>query len=228
MYSFFVVNKKPVIFGTQRFCALFSTSNTYDWSARVPITWGGRSGPSHLVAVVGSVAPPEKLDSRGGKRGRGFGRAWGRMDNRRLTREEGEVLSDSEAGAQASGGDPPEGGDLATLHQLLVKTLQTQEREALKQDQRWKGVQIQLNQLRDDVDADRRRQPPPPPGLQLGGLPFPTGGCSGSPSSSSSSSGSTSCGSTSGGSRSCSSSTGSHGTCTSGTSDLVQGCDPQV
>ena len=142
---FFVVNKKPVIFGTQRFCALFFPSNTNDWYARVPMTWGGRSGPSHLVAVVGSVAPPEKLDSRGGKRGRGFGRAWGRMDNRRLTREEGEVLSDSEAGAQASGGDQPEGGDLATLHQLLVKTLQTQEREALKQDQRWKGVQIQLH-----------------------------------------------------------------------------------
>ena len=178
---FFVVNKKPVIFGTQRFCALFFPSNTNDWYARVPMTWGGRSGPSHLVAVVGSVAPPEKLDSRGGKRGRGFGRAWGRMDNRRLTREEGEVLSDSEAGAQASGGDQPEGGDLATLHQLLVKTLQTQEREALKQDQRWKGVQIQLNQLRDDVDADRRRQPPPPPGLQLGGFHFPLGGAPAAP-----------------------------------------------
>ena len=131
------------------------------------------------------MAPPEKLDGRGGKRGRGFGRGWGRMDNLRLTREgteqEGEVLSDSEAGAQASGGDQPEGCDLATLHQLLVKTLQTQEREALKQEQRWNGVQIQLNQLRDDVEADRGRQPPPPPGLQLGGFHFPLGGAPAAP-----------------------------------------------
>ncbi len=57
---------------------------------------------------------------------------------------------------------------------LLVKTLQTQEKEALKQEQRWRGVQIQLNQLRDDVDAERRR--PPVPVLQPGDPHLPLGG----------------------------------------------------
>lgn len=137
------------------------------------------------------MAPSEKLERRGGRRGRagmrgrGYGRAWGRMECPRLTRdeeeEEEEVQSDGEAGAQASGGDQPEGCDLATLHQLLVKTLQTQEREALKQEQRWNGVQIQLNRLRDDVDADRRRPPLPPPGPQPGGLHFPLGGAPAAP-----------------------------------------------
>ncbi|XP_075875892.1 uncharacterized protein LOC142884266 [Nelusetta ayraudi] len=47
-----------------------------------------------------------------------------------------------------------------------MRTLQTQEREAMKQEQRSKGVQVQLNQLREDVDADRRRPPQPPPQQQ--------------------------------------------------------------
>ncbi len=88
--------------------------------------------------------------------------------------EEVEVRSDDEARTQAAGGAQPEGCDLATLHQLLVKTLQTQEKEALKQEQRWRGVQIQLNQLRDDVDAERRR--PPVPVLQPGDPHLPLGG----------------------------------------------------
>ncbi|CAL8292678.1 unnamed protein product [Arctogadus glacialis] len=57
---------------------------------------------------------------------------------------------------QASGGDPPEGSDLTAVRRLL-------EREASKQEQRWRSVQMQLNQLREDVEADRRPSPAPDP-----------------------------------------------------------------
>ncbi|CAL8372853.1 unnamed protein product [Arctogadus glacialis] len=57
---------------------------------------------------------------------------------------------------QASGGDPPEGSDLTPVRRLL-------EREASKQEQRWRSVQMQLNQLREDVEADRRPSSAPDP-----------------------------------------------------------------
>ncbi|CAL8388876.1 unnamed protein product [Boreogadus saida] len=57
---------------------------------------------------------------------------------------------------QASGGDPLEGSDLAAVRRLL-------EREASKQGQRWRSVYMQLNQLREDVEADRRPSPAPGP-----------------------------------------------------------------
>ncbi|CAL8333361.1 unnamed protein product [Arctogadus glacialis] len=45
---------------------------------------------------------------------------------------------------QASGGDPPEESDLTVVRRLF-------EREASKQEQRWRSVQMQLNQLREDA-----------------------------------------------------------------------------
>ena len=54
----------------------------------------------------------------------------------------------------AVGGEPDEDAgtgrdpgllDLSSLYSLLQKTLQTQEREAFKQEQRWRSVQMQLN-----------------------------------------------------------------------------------
>ena len=60
-------------------------------------------------------------------------------------------------------------GDIAGLYTLLEKTLKSQERDASKQEQRWRSVQIQLNQLRDDVEQNRpprQASPPPQQGLQ--------------------------------------------------------------
>ena len=69
---------------------------------------------------------------------------------------------------QASGGDPPEESDLAAVRRLF-------EREASKQEQRWRSVQMQLNQLREDVEADRRPSsaPDPAPAPALAHAPAP-------------------------------------------------------
>jgi hypothetical protein len=37
------------------------------------------------------------------------------------------------------------------------------EREASKQEQHWRSVHMQLNQLKEDVEADRRSSPAPDP-----------------------------------------------------------------
>lgn len=53
-------------------------------------------------------------------------------------------------------------GDVAGLYTLLAKTLKSQERDASKQEQRWRSVQIQLNQLREDVEQNRPLRPASP------------------------------------------------------------------
>ena len=65
---------------------------------------------------------------------------------------------------QASGGDPLEGSDLAAVRRIL-------EREASKQEQHWRSVHMQLNQLKEDVEADRRSSPAPDPAPALAPAP---------------------------------------------------------
>ena len=68
--------------------------------------------------------------------------------------EEGAVGGEPEEDA-GTGRDP---GllDLSSLYSLLQKTLQTQECEAFKQEQRWQSVQMQLNNVHDELGRDRR------------------------------------------------------------------------
>ena len=47
--------------------------------------------------------------------------------------------------------------NMATLYSLLQKTLQNQEHEANKQEQRWRSVQVQLNNVRDELEGERGR-----------------------------------------------------------------------
>ncbi|KAL2092969.1 hypothetical protein ACEWY4_010281 [Coilia grayii] len=74
----------------------------------------------------------------------------------------------------------PGGTDLAGLYALLHKTVKAQEREAFRQEQRWRSVQIHLNQFRDEFKAERRIGPwqpqgpdVPPPGPPQAGLGQP-------------------------------------------------------
>ena len=47
--------------------------------------------------------------------------------------------------------------NMVSLYSLLQKTLQSQERQAYKQEQRWHSVQVQLNNVRDELEGERRR-----------------------------------------------------------------------
>ncbi|CAL8270260.1 unnamed protein product [Arctogadus glacialis] len=67
-----------------------------------------------------------------------------------------EMEEDGHGEDQASSGDPLEGSDLAAVRRLL-------EQEASKQEQHWRSVHMQLNQLKEDVEADRRPSPAPDP-----------------------------------------------------------------
>ncbi|CAL8378861.1 unnamed protein product [Boreogadus saida] len=74
-----------------------------------------------------------------------------------------EMEEDGHGEDQASGGDPPEESDLTAVRRLF-------ERELL-----WRSVQMQLNQLREDVEADRRPSsaPDPAPAPELAHAPAP-------------------------------------------------------
>ncbi|KAL2085068.1 hypothetical protein ACEWY4_020586 [Coilia grayii] len=81
--------------------------------------------------------------------------------------EEEREVGDEAQGARggAAGGPPPL--DLSSLYTLLQKSIQDQEREAYKQDMRWRSVQIQLNNVHDELEKERRnviegRQQPGP------------------------------------------------------------------
>lgn len=52
--------------------------------------------------------------------------------------------------------DLPKGADLAGLYVLLQKTLKAHEHEFFKQEQRWRSVQVQLNQFHDGFEELRR------------------------------------------------------------------------
>lgn len=52
-------------------------------------------------------------------------------------------------------GDISRGKDLAALYHLVQKSLQNQDREAFMQEQRWRSIQIQLNQFRDELEVER-------------------------------------------------------------------------
>ena len=56
--------------------------------------------------------------------------------------------------------EQPGEATVAGLYEMLQKTL---DRESYRQEQRWRSVQIQLNQLRDEVEETRRGPRPPPP-----------------------------------------------------------------
>ena len=111
----------------------------------------------------------EELERRGGRRGlggqRGRGRIWRRMEQ---TLSRGVLLQieeeDGHGEDQASGGYPLEGSDLAAVRRIL-------EREASKQEQHWRSVHMQLNQLKEDVEADRRSSPAPDPAPALAPAP---------------------------------------------------------
>ena len=72
-------------------------------------------------------------------------------------------MTPSDQGAledQATGGDDgdPKGleGGFEQLYAMIQKQMQVQDREACKQEQRWRSVQEQLNQVRNEMDVDRR------------------------------------------------------------------------
>ena len=67
--------------------------------------------------------------------------------------EEGAVGGEPEVDA---GAEDPGTLDLSSLYSLLQKTLQTQEREAFKQEQRWRSVQMQLNGFHDELEQEQR------------------------------------------------------------------------
>ncbi|KAL2085987.1 hypothetical protein ACEWY4_019307 [Coilia grayii] len=110
------------------------------------------------------------------------------MEVQRLVREEeAEETGLEEELRGAEGGEPdakeaePEevlsvGADLTGLYALLQNNLKAQEREAFKQEQRWRSVQIQLNQLREEVDrlpaAPQPAAPQPQPAAPPGPLPL--------------------------------------------------------
>ncbi|KAL2095443.1 hypothetical protein ACEWY4_010162 [Coilia grayii] len=60
--------------------------------------------------------------------------------------------ADSPGTQMHTGGGWQESSEFAMLRQLL-------EKQALVQEQRWRSVQLQLNQLREDVEAERRPSP---------------------------------------------------------------------
>ncbi|CAL8370079.1 unnamed protein product [Gadus morhua 'NCC'] len=80
-------------------------------------------------------------------------------------RAQDDLVQPGEQEEGAVGGEPEEDTgtgrnpgllDLSSLFSLLQKTLQTQEREAFKQEQRWRGVQMQFNSVHDELGRDRR------------------------------------------------------------------------
>ena len=69
-------------------------------------------------------------------------------------KKEGAVGGEAEVDAVT---EDPGSLDLSSLYSLLQKTLQTQEREAFKQEKRWRSVQLQLNNFHDELEWERRR-----------------------------------------------------------------------
>ncbi|KAL2088246.1 hypothetical protein ACEWY4_015145 [Coilia grayii] len=90
------------------------------------------------------------------------------MEGQRLTREdlgdleEVEELLDEEQHTPVGATAQPE-SEMAALRHLLERTLKAHEHESYKQELRWRSVQLQLNQLREDVEAERRPFPAPVP-----------------------------------------------------------------
>ncbi|KAL2102386.1 hypothetical protein ACEWY4_001554 [Coilia grayii] len=60
-------------------------------------------------------------------------------------------------GARGGAAGEPQTLDLGSLYSLLQQSMQDQQREAHKQDMRWRGVQIQLNNVYDELERERRR-----------------------------------------------------------------------
>ena len=86
------------------------------------------------------------------------------MAYRRLARDDLEEVeqpeeNQTETGARAEvAGGLTEGSDLAGLRQLLEQTLKNQEKDSFKQEQRWRSVQLQLNQFREDFEEGKRSE----------------------------------------------------------------------
>ncbi|CAL8373891.1 unnamed protein product [Boreogadus saida] len=113
-----------------------------NWVGRIPDTWGDHAGPSHLVAVVGFIFFQRRLinwrdegededavDSEDeAESGDGWSRGCPEGFYSRWRRKTGHGED------RASGGDPPEESDLTAVRRLF-------EREASKQEQRWRSVQ---------------------------------------------------------------------------------------
>ncbi|XP_028430236.1 uncharacterized protein LOC114553223 [Perca flavescens] len=81
---------------------------------------------------------------------------WLAKDDRHEQEEEG---ASGEEPVDDTGGAP----DLAALYGLIQKSLQTQDRESFKQEQRWRSVQVQLNGFQDELEqcGDGGGEPPP-------------------------------------------------------------------
>ncbi|KAL2080769.1 hypothetical protein ACEWY4_024563 [Coilia grayii] len=90
------------------------------------------------------------------------------MEGQRLTREdlddteEAEELLDEEQHTPVGATAQPE-SEMAALRHLLERTLKAHEQESYKEELRWRSVQLQLNQLREDVEGERRPFPAPAP-----------------------------------------------------------------
>ena len=87
------------------------------------------------------------------------------MSIRHLTRgmpppeeEEDEEADGAQGGVPVADESTEDTGtmNMASLYSLLQKTLQSQEREAYKQEQRWRSVQVQLNNVRDELEGEGR------------------------------------------------------------------------
>ncbi|XP_041918589.1 uncharacterized protein LOC121682500 [Alosa sapidissima] len=89
------------------------------------------------------------------------------MAYRRLPRDatEGHTAEEEEehpdAGEQTEGAKGgatavPQTLDMGVLFNLLQQSIQDQQQEALKQERRWRSVQIQLNNVHDELERERR------------------------------------------------------------------------
>ncbi|XP_029928572.1 uncharacterized protein LOC115374014 [Myripristis murdjan] len=70
-----------------------------------------------------------------------------------------------------SGEEPPVSADMNSIFSMVQRCLQFQsdlrerwDRETVKQEQRWRQMQVQVNNLRDEVETQQRVEPQPQPG----------------------------------------------------------------
>lgn len=140
-----------------------------------------------------TVAPKRTLKKTTGrrvqpKRGMAYRRLPQDDLGERAAEEEEQVAGEQTEEAEDGATTVPQTLDMGSLYNLLQKSIEDQQRESLKQDRRWRSVQIQLNNVHDELErerqtsAERREQPGDdgaeaplqpelPPGLQVAAPP---------------------------------------------------------
>ncbi|KAG5282993.1 hypothetical protein AALO_G00037080 [Alosa alosa] len=120
----------------------------------------------------GIVAPPRALRERLTRRAQVRSKvAYRRLkDTGRLmsTRQEdgGEGVEDLVP--ETDGEKVSDAPDFASVFKMLQRAVSNQEKEAVKQEQRWRNVQVQLNTVHGELEEMRARVPPAAPGAVPG------------------------------------------------------------